>query len=498
MPLTLDGAVLDPPAPRAAPRARPPASALVAELGAVLEATGIRYCQWKGLAGRDRWAAGLGDLDLLIDRSSAVVFARVLAGLGFREAVAPPGLEVPGVLSYLAPDPALGRLIHVHAHFQLVVGRPWARHTRLPIEAAVLASAVRGMPFRVPAPEFALLLLVVRSTLQHDVRDLVRRGDPPWLRTTRAELAHVRHGVGRAALLETIERHVPEMDRACLDACLATLEPGAPAWRRVATRMLLERRLTAHARRPPATVAVRRVARAAARALGARPARGGKHLATGGAVIALVGPDGSGKSTCARALESWLTPELDVEHAHMGRPPRTAVTLAIGAAVKLARRLAAVLPHRGRRVRDGHLTLLRCVCTARDRFLLHRRLRRRAAAGAIVICERYPIPENRALVGPSYAQGVATDASGPLATLLRRLESRYYARLSPPDLVLALRVDPETAVLRKPGEPEPYVRARARILWNTEWSSDHVELVDAGEPLPAVVATLRARIWEAL
>jgi thymidylate kinase len=215
-------------------------------------------------------------------------------------------------------------------------------------------------------------------------------------------------------------------------------------------------------------------------------------------VIALVGPDGAGKSTCARALEAWRAPELDVEHAHMGRPPRAAVTLAIGAAVKLARRLASVLPHRGRHARDGYLILLRCACTARDRSLLHRRLRRRAAAGAIVICERYPIPENRALVGPSYAQGVATDVSGPLATLLRRLESRYYARLSRPDLVLVLRVDPETAVRRKPEEPEPYVRARARILWNAEWSSDRVELVDAGESLPVVIADLRARIWEAL
>jgi len=498
VPVTASQALTAPEAARAALRRAVPVHPLAAELARLLGTANVRYCQWKGLGGEARWASGLGDLDLLIDRPSALMFGRALTVLGFKQATAPPGLEVPGVVSYLGPAPETGRLLHVHAHFQIVVGRPWARHVRIPVEQAVLASAVRGMPFRVPSPEFRLLLLVLRATLRHDPRDLLRRGDPAWLRETRGEIEVLRRRVTRAALLRTAERHLPEVDPGCLDACVATLHRGWSPARRIEARVRLERRLAAHASRPPAGTVLRRVAWAAARALEIGNGGPAKHLLAGGAVLALVGGDGSGKSTCARALEAWLAAELDVVHAHMGRPPRAPLTLAIGAGVKLAWWLAALAPRRRRDAAREHLTLLRCICTARDRHRLYRRVRRRAAAGAVVVCERYPVPENRALVGPSGAQGIATGVAGPLATFLRRIETRYYERIAAPDLVLVLRVDPETAVLRKPEEPEHYVRARARIIWNARWESGRVEVVDANQPLPAVLDALRARLWRAL
>ncbi|HEV8357975.1 MAG TPA: hypothetical protein VGQ17_14580, partial [Gemmatimonadales bacterium] len=89
-------------------------------------------------------------------------------------------------------------------------------------------------------------------------------------------------------------------------------------------------------------------------------------------------------------------------------------------------------------------------------------------------------------------------ARGRLAAWLRRVESRYYAEIREPDLVLALTVDPETAVLRKVDEPAGYVRERARLLWNTDWSPSGAVVVDAARPHADVLAELRTRIWEAI
>ena len=469
---------------------------LVARLGLALAAQGVRYCQWKGHAKRARWSVGDGDLDLLVARTDCAALVNVLHRLGFKLALPPASRDVPGALSYFGLDAAFGRLIHVHLHVHLVVGRPWSRHYRMPIEPAVLRTAVASTPFPIPAPEFQLLLLVVQATFRHSLRDAGRRGRPAWLLEIQPQLERLEHEVPRATLAPTLARHLPEIDLALFDRCRDVLRPGRPPWTALRVRAALERRLRALAGGRPVVAALRRVSDHAARLAGTAR-RDRKRLAHGGALVALIGADGAGKSTCARALEDWLAPELLVRRAHMGRPPRSALTLAAGALLKAARwvdRNAAKSPWSLR----AHCELLRSVCTGRDRYGLYRRMRRFTRTGGVAICERYPIPENAPLVGASAAQGRAATAQSRVATLLRRLDARYYARITLPDIMFVLRVDPETAIRRKADEPAAYVRARAGMLWNLRWARDGVVAVDARRPLVEVVAELRARVWEAL
>ena len=62
---------------------------------------------------------------------------------GSRGAVLPPAREVPGVSHYYGLDRPSGRLVHVHAHFRLVLGDDTTKNFWLPIEAAYLASRSR-------------------------------------------------------------------------------------------------------------------------------------------------------------------------------------------------------------------------------------------------------------------------------------------------------------------------------------------------------------------
>jgi thymidylate kinase len=215
----------------------------------------------------------------------------------------------------------------------------------------------------------------------------------------------------------------------------------------------------------------------------------------GGRVVALVGGDGAGKSTCARALASWLGSDMPTLHAHLGKPPRGPLTLLIGAALK-----AEALGYRlARRARPNgtYIELLRHLCTAYDRHRLYQRVRRYAVAGGIAICERYPVPENRVLVGPCIPE-----LSGPEPTrvvrFLRDLELRFYERMLPPDTVFVLQLDPEIAVLRKTDEPSDYVRARAQVIWKTDWTRTSAQVIDASRPVDDVVEDLKDRIWSVL
>src|SRR5437764_992528 len=218
--------------PRATARAAP--ATLIERLAGALESAGIAYCQWKGHSKRHRWLTGTGDLDLLVDRTAWSALVDVLLQLGFKRAVAPGWLQLPGVDSYVGYEPATGRLVHVHAYHQIVVGLPWRTTYTVPLAATVLASAI-GLP-------------------------------PP-----------------------------------------------------------LE----------------------------------GKGLVTGGRVLALVGGDGAGKTTCATELTAWLGAEFATLRVHLGRPARSLATLAVGCALRVARWLHTGLA--------GQPELLRCVCTARAR-----------------------------------------------------------------------------------------------------------------------------------
>ena len=472
--------------PTAAPPrpAGPNPGSLAAQLGEALARRGVPYCQWKGHGKRERWESGRGDIDLLVERAAWPAFSNVLGGLGFKPIAAPAGREAAGVAHFFGLDERSGQLIHVHAYSRLMIGLPWRTHYRLPLEDALIDSAVQhdGAVFKTPAPELEAIVLVLRLTLRHSAADLLRRAPPRWLYGPMPELDRVED----RTMMVAIARHLPELSLDVFDRCRHALRPSCPAPRRLAARAALTGCLEAHAARPPVFAAGERVLRKIG--LGGP----GQRLAGGGAVIALLGGDGAGKSTCAHALRAWLEPRLATVHVHLGRPPRGLTTLLAGGLLKTAS-LAGASPSL-----IAHLQLLRSLGTARDRYRLYRRARRFATSGGLAICERYPTRENWPLAGPSDAQGYALGAQSALAQRLRRWEHGYYERMTRPDLVVLLRLDPETAVSRKPSEPAAYVRARARVTLDTDWSRSGARIIDAAQPLADVLATLKTQLWRTL
>lgn len=459
---------------------------LVARLGAALASRGVPYCQWKGHGKRERWESGRGDIDLLVDRGSWADFADVLGGLGFKLALPPAGREAAGIMHFFGLDERTGQIIHLHVYQRLVIGAPWRTHYRLPLEQALLASATQQTVFKAPAPELEVIVLVLRCALRHALRDALRRSPPRWLDGALPELDRLEEQASHGAVIKALAKYLPEVSVALFDACRETLRLNYSPWRRVAVRWRLTRALSAHATRAPISALAERIWERI------RPTAAGQRLAGGGAVIALLGGDGSGKSTCAEALDEWLSSALATRHVHMGRPERSIATYLVGALVKVARKLG------GKAQYVSHLELLRFGCTARDRYLLYKQARRFATAGGIAICERYPTPEGWALAGPSEIQGQGLHVQTPLAVRLRRWERQYYDRITAPDVVFLLQVDPETAVKRKTDEPAAYVRERARLTWETDWSRSGARIIDAAQPLPQVVAALKSELWRTL
>jgi hypothetical protein len=141
--------------------------------------------------------------------------------------------------------------VHVHVHRRLIVGGYWTTVYRLPMERAVLDTAVPREPFPVPAPELEFIVFVLRTVQRYSVRDLVAPRQPKWLADTLPEFTYLLRQVDRDLLVARLADILPRVDVAFFDACTRSLQAGASRWGRLRLRRPLDQRLQAHASLDP-------------------------------------------------------------------------------------------------------------------------------------------------------------------------------------------------------------------------------------------------------
>jgi thymidylate kinase len=507
-----DNGLVSAPTDDSAPQDGAPGGALelVGRLCEALAAEEIRYCHWKSNNALDRSASGENDLDLLINRLDLRAFREILSRLGFKDASPPDVKAIPGVFHSYGLDHQSGRLVHIHAYVHLFLGDDMTKNYRLPVEDAYLQSTEQRRVFRVPSPEFELVVFVIRMALKHSTLDalLSLQGS-----LSARELREAHDLMGRADLEEArslVREHLPFLGERLWNDCLACLLHRTPRRFRIQTAHLLERALAPYARRAPSLDAALRLARRSrlrlGRAIGRTPLR--QRLDGGGALIAIVGGDGAGKSTAVEELYGWLSSELLTLKVHLGRPRWS--LMSSGAQrmwnlTKLGRssppRARGSLPpgHTSSRGLRGSARLVRRVMVSRDRYLAYARARRFAARGGLVITDRYPLPEITLMDGAATKEMSTSQSADRLVRYLARLEGRYYGTIARPDVLLVLRVDPDVAVERKRGlDAEASVRPRAEEIWRVDWEGLQAVVIDADRPKDEVIEDAKSAIWSRL
>jgi thymidylate kinase len=484
---------------------------LIGRLFEALESEGVAYCHWKSNAFLAAAADGEDDLDLLVGPSGRQAFLGVLLRLGFKEAWVPSRADrIPGILDYYGYDNAAFKLVHVHAHYKLVLGQDMTKNYHLPIESAYLDSSFRGEWARVPAPEFEWCVFAIRMVLKHSTWNTILGGLGNLSGRERQEMEFLRRSISPERTSEALSRLLPFVDPLLFDECVRALEPGSSFRARVKAGHGIQKALRG-CRILPGAVDVwlqfwRRLVQAGRRRRlwGRRP---GKRMTNGGLLVAVAGGDGSGKTTLIEGISKWLCPPLAGAKIHMGKPPWSPTTTLVRGVLKAGRSLrlypferAPLDPHTAAdpAVFPGYPSLLREVCTARDRYRSYVRARKQADQGVFVLCDRFPLPGLILTDGPLVGR-VATDFPGKrFVRLLARLEARYYRSILPPDLLLMLKVDPETAVARKTDERAESVRARSQEIWNRDWDGPAVQVIDASRSKDEVLERAKSLVWARL
>jgi thymidylate kinase len=234
----------------------------------------------------------------------------------------------------------------------------------------------------------------------------------------------------------------------------------------------------------------------------------GRGGGAGGLLVAVIGADGSGKSTLVRDLRSWFAPKLDTYPVYFGSgdgpasairaPLKLARRLVLGSKQEVARKDAVTARH------PGSMAVGRAVWAAALAVEKRRKLRRASIArarGLLVITDRFPQNQVHGSTDGPLLSGWRHSGSG-LRRRLASFEAEAYDRAAnrPPDLVLRLNVDLDVARGRRPEHNEEDLARRIGIIGSLRFPDARYGVVELDGSLPydEVLARAKAVIFERL
>lgn len=223
-------------------------------------------------------------------------------------------------------------------------------------------------------------------------------------------------------------------------------------------------------------------------------------------MVAIVGVDGSGKSTVTTAIREWLGAEIDVVPLYFGtgngRP--SLLLRPFKLMVPLIQRLIKVKPKGASHGKISNhapgplysaLMMLWAAIVAHEKRGKLLAARRGADRGLIVLTDRYPQDE---IV--EFNDGPLLSRLSSVPNWLRRFEASAYAlsRRLRPDLVIKLDVLPETAARREPDMDPALISRRVADLRRLTFRGARAITVDAEQPLKDVIRAVKREIWRLL
>jgi len=481
-----------------------------------LNQQGIRYCHWKSNSRLDWGLEGRTDLDLLVDSEHEKHFKQVLSHQGIKPLLAPAWKQYPGLEHYLGFDPQTGRLFHLHVHFALVLGEQGVKNYSLPIEKVMLDTTRFISGVKVPSVELELIVLCLRALLKYRDRDVIKDiftiRSPGIPKHILDEITWLLDQTTFERIEETLGVHHKVLQPDIVIKALKTIQNNPRDGRTLFQLRSGVRRMLRPYQRRSRFVASLMYFKQLAYKLFIQRSRPDQQLLlpSGGLMIALVGVDGSGKSTLSSALTEWLSWKVDTPFYYLGSKQPSLWTKWSYIFFRMARR-----SHRDYSAKFGKdnlvadiLVNIRQIFLAShylfvgyDRIWRYQSAKRKAANGSVVIFDRFPF--RAPLDGPEIY--LIDDGSlNPISRYLSRVEKNLYQKFEPVDLLILLNVDPKISIQRKPDHKWETIQAKNTALdmvqsnlthrvgeWN--WTS-----IDTDHPFEDVLLRAKKLIWTSL
>lgn len=222
-------------------------------------------------------------------------------------------------------------------------------------------------------------------------------------------------------------------------------------------------------------------------------------------LIAIIGCDGSGKSTVSEAILSWIHGYGPAATAHLGKQAgnigRTLSRLPlIGSTIEkfINRKVVKTKSSQKKNKTPGIFVALVIYAFSIRRLLRFKRMLALRRQGLIIVTDRFPQLE---IPGAYDGPGLSIDADGsPIVRWLARREHAMYVWMTSfhPDLVLRLNVDLDTACARKPDHQRELLRAKIEATPLLKFDGAKIAEIDSNQALANVVMAAKSAVAQVM
>ena len=459
----------------------------------------IRYCHWKSNEHLDEALAGKTDLDVLVHIDDKAGLEEALAAFPFKKILSPPEKQFPGMSDYLGFDDASGEFIHLHVHHFLVLGQKYIKNHHLPLEDLIFDNLIMRNNVAIPCPEIELILLIIRAHMKADVISLAKHAIksttdahytafPADIENEFTELIAKSDLTKLKALLS--KSQLPLDEKLFTDFIAIYSAHQLKFYHIVKTQLAILKGLKHYRRNKSLAVYWQYFCFFVAELPIIRNLRVYKRktLDGPGKIIAIVGADGSGKSTLIKDLHKWLSWKLTVKQYYYGIPKNTVS--------KLSYYLQRLCEKCGLAALNSYINALFWLYVARTRRSISRVSRQDIQKGVVVITDRFPLKEFASMDEPMDGPRLGKNSPFAGGSLARR-EARLYSDIQYPDRVFVLQVGIEELRKRKTDLSLDVHKLKAQAVNSLEAKEPFV-LIDASKPYKEVSLEIKRLIWAAL
>ncbi|MFC3579586.1 nucleoside/nucleotide kinase family protein [Sphingomonas hylomeconis] len=216
-------------------------------------------------------------------------------------------------------------------------------------------------------------------------------------------------------------------------------------------------------------------------------------------LIAIVGSDGSGKSTVGEALLAWMNERQPTELHHLGKQTGN-IGRAIARWPLIGGRLdKTIVKQSAGAKQSGAPSAFTAAIIYTFSMRRVRRFKKMLAArarGIAILADRFP---QTGVPGPMDGLGLAKAAAGFPGRLARRERAQYeWMEQYRPDLVIRLNVDLPTALARKPDHRPSSLATKIADVPRLTFNGAPIVDLDSTQPLDRVIEQAKAAISKAL
>lgn len=476
---------------------------------------GIPYCHWKSKS-----LDGENDVDFLISMRTFPPAIGILMQLGFKEAAPRWGKNLPGEYHYYGYDAVKNELVHLHLFTRVLSGERLIKSHWFPFDEMMLKDVHSINGLVVTSKEAEFVLFIIKTYIRYgSFLDFIRENESDAILQT--ELQILKASSDMTKVMDYLEKFCPVVEKSLFLDCVTAIEKNASFPR----KWLLSQKIRWSLRVYSTSNSMSRwwgylvyLYAIIRRQLNGQ--KGKKSLVAGGAIVAIVGADATGKSTLVEKTSSWLRNAFVVKTIHAGKPPSAVLTLPINLLIVINRKLkrnvrrkrikyngpaSNPLPNFGEDQRQKSLSYaIRAVCLAYDRRNLLLKARRAAANGEIIVSDRYPtyaagMMDSPRLLENSFKGGVTQ----LIKNWLTKVERNIYCQIPPPDLVLRLKVSLDIAKTRNANrdmsDDEIYLEYRHQQI--EEWfvsGARTIRDINTDNSLDETISIVKRIVWSNL